>query len=225
MPPRKYSRAPFKRRRRKMRMTRRRGQLTSNLTKSINVGPVAPRTLTRMRYVESIAGNGSTLDQVWNLNSTFDPNRTGTGHQPYGRDTYAVLYNRYRVYKVKAKFSCNSSDTGGSRIIVVPTNTATAFTNPTLAAEQPRAFVGNFNTGNPYTFSKTYNLASIVGQTSAQYKSDDRFQALATADPSEVIALHVLITDAVGGVVSNVFYTVEFTYFVEWFDPEPLSQS
>lgn len=43
------------------------------------------------------------------VNSLFDPDVTGGGHQPYGRDQWAVLYSRYLVNscKVTAKFYNN----------------------------------------------------------------------------------------------------------------------
>lgn len=37
---------------------------------------------------------------VFRLNSLYDPDLTGTGHQPYGFDQYAALFNRYKVDKV-----------------------------------------------------------------------------------------------------------------------------
>lgn len=39
-------------------------------------------------------------DYSYQLTSIFDPNTTGTGHQPRGRDTWALLYGYYRVRKV-----------------------------------------------------------------------------------------------------------------------------
>ena len=63
-------------------------------------GPIPPRAIVKMRYAEVVGTNGINIDYLWNLNSTYDPNRSGTRHQPYGRDTYATLYGRYRVYAV-----------------------------------------------------------------------------------------------------------------------------
>ena len=41
------------------------------------------------------------------MNSLFDPDQTGTGHQPYYFDQFAALYNRYTVLgsKLTAEFS------------------------------------------------------------------------------------------------------------------------
>lgn len=53
----------------------------------------------RLRYVETINMTpGTTLPYAFSTNSCFDPNHTGGGHQPYGFDQWAVIYNHYKVY-------------------------------------------------------------------------------------------------------------------------------
>ncbi len=39
-------------------------------------------------------------EYVFRLNSLYDPDLTGTGHQPYGFDQFAALYSRYKVDRV-----------------------------------------------------------------------------------------------------------------------------
>ncbi len=50
-------------------------------------------------------GDAATVvdSHVFRLNSVFDPDETGTGHQPKGRDFYAGIYNDYTV--VSADYS------------------------------------------------------------------------------------------------------------------------
>jgi len=53
-----------------------------------------------LRYVDTISlngGAGSSAVQVFRVNNIFDPDYTGTGHQPMYRDNYAALYSKYRV--------------------------------------------------------------------------------------------------------------------------------
>lgn len=60
-----------------------------------------PNTKTvALRYVENITldgGSGSTAVNVFRVNSIYDPNYTGVGHQPMFRDNYAAIYEDYRV--------------------------------------------------------------------------------------------------------------------------------
>jgi hypothetical protein len=189
-------------------------------------GPIPPRAIVKMKYVEEVVANGTTLDHLWNLNSTFDPNRTGTGHQPYGRDTYATLYNRYRVFAVGYRILINTPTV--VRCTLLWNNETSNFnSNPYLAAETPKAINKTASSTNPCVFKGHLTLSNIVGQTSMQYKSDDRFQAQAGADPTESIILHTIIYNPDGSAVTASGYQmqVQLTYYVEWFDQNGLSQS
>jgi len=62
--------------------------------------------LTKLRYTSTYSltsTTGSLAKQVMYLNSTFDPDNTGVGHQPLYRDTYAGIYNHYAVVSTKTR--------------------------------------------------------------------------------------------------------------------------
>lgn len=62
------------------------------------------RLMTKMRYADVYnlsSTTGSIGKQVIRWNSTFDPDLTGTGHQPLYRDTYASLYDHYAVVRAR----------------------------------------------------------------------------------------------------------------------------
>jgi hypothetical protein len=73
-----------------------------------------PKMLTRLRYVDTYSvtsSSGSLGKQVIYLNSTFDPDNTGTGHQPLYRDTYAAIYDQYAVVSARLRVTfCNTDD-------------------------------------------------------------------------------------------------------------------
>lgn len=46
---------------------------------------------------------------AFRANSGYDPDLTGTGHQPYGWDQYAALYDQYVVEKSRITVTCMSS--------------------------------------------------------------------------------------------------------------------
>lgn len=55
---------------------------------------------TKLRYVQ--IGNltnvaGTLVKQAFRMNSIFDPDLTGVGHQPMWRDNFAAVYNHYKV--------------------------------------------------------------------------------------------------------------------------------
>jgi hypothetical protein len=74
-----------------------------NPTFSVNTMPLFPlSTRRRLPYYESVALVGTTVALTaysWSANGCFDPNVTGTGHQPNGFDEMMKFYNHYTVVK------------------------------------------------------------------------------------------------------------------------------
>jgi len=80
----------------------------NNITKysPSNVFGFPDKLLVKLRYHEGntiTSTTGGLASYKFRLNSLFDPNYTGTGHQPMYRDTYAGIYNHYSVISTVAK--------------------------------------------------------------------------------------------------------------------------
>lgn len=192
-------------------------------------GPVPPETIVWMKYAQDFNSSASALDQVFNLNSIFDPDRTGTGHQPLGRDQYATLYNRYRVTDVKVKIVAVQDGGVGvspSKLIVVADNDPADYTTSTTMQEQRGAWSTLLSYYKITLFKRRYHLASITGVTDSAYL-DDRFQSLMSTSPAESIVLHVGTCKADGsaGLAAVVKYAVELSFKVHLFDPNTLAAS
>lgn len=192
---------------------------------------IADRFITKMKYGDryavpapgAVGVNGAYL---FNLNSVYDPDRTGVGHQPWGRDQLAGLYNRYRVFAVSWRISFyNAPQAAQASFAVVPVNTDATLGGTSLSVlrETPRAIVKISSVDKPTVFTGRITLSKLNGQTTSEYKGSDRFSALNNADPSELMTLQVVANPA----VQNTSYTFEaqLTYHVEWFDPLPVGQS
>lgn len=219
--PRKIVRRP----RRKMVKKRnyRRGQRTTNVNRGLK--PVAARYITKMKYSEAYTLNvGNSYTQVMNLNSLYDPNSTGVGHQPYGFDQLATLYNRYRViatsYVVNAYNGSNAIRYG-----VLPCNELPPINNLSELCENPRAqFRVQVPGGSTSMIKGKCYMPALMGRTKAQYMADDRFQAQTSAGPAELALLYITgqtLADASADIQLTI--TLEFT--VEFFDPKPIDQS
>lgn len=110
----------------------------------------------KLPYVDSInltTTYGANQNYIFRMNSLFDPDYTGTGHQPKGRDLWASMYDYYAVLACNYKFTCyNASDdsitytaagTNAQKptcvaITLIPTTNVTDVTTPTslgMAAE------------------------------------------------------------------------------------------
>jgi len=206
---------------------------TVNVNRAIQ--PFAQRYICRMKYADSVQVTGPGLGGIstfrFNLNSIYDPNRTGLGHQPYGHDTLATLYNRYRVIKCKYVISAipTGATTGNQYGIVaaLPANEQVNVVSINEVQEHPRAqFITQAPDAALKVLKGTVHIPSLVGRTKAQYLADDRYQATYGADPNELAVLNVYtgLLNAASETVSMQL-NVMLEYTVESFDVKNLGQS
>lgn len=187
--------------------------------------PFPSRQIVKMKYSDVFTTNtGNGWNYNYNLNSIFDPNRTGTGHQPYGHDQLAVLYNRYRV------ISCSYVLTAYSgaipiRYACIPSNEVKLYASVGELAENPRAkFNVQIPNGSLTKLTGKVYLPALTGRSKTQYMADDRYQATFGTSPQEL----GILTVAAFGLQENttdVNWTITLEYTVEVFDPNPIAQS
>jgi len=80
---------------------------------------------------------GALAKQLFVINSIYDPDSTGTGHQPLYRDTYAAIYDQYAVVSATAKITfCSNATTTSLLVGVVFDDDASTSTSYTVLAEQ-----------------------------------------------------------------------------------------
>lgn len=71
--------------------------------KSLTLSGFPLQKVVKLRYVDSNVtlnpgiGAISVAENIYRCNSVFDPDYTGTGHQPMGFDQWAALYTKYTV--------------------------------------------------------------------------------------------------------------------------------
>lgn len=218
---------PRKRAYRKRPMYKKRGQRNTLVNTSLR--PIPSRFITKHKYAEALTISTPGMGiYKWNLNSLFDPNRTGIGHQPYGYDQLSALYNRYRVISCKYVLSA-ISDSANIAYACLPANdTAAVISNVSECRENPRAKFATQNPGgNLKVLKGNVYLPSLVGQTRSQYMADDRFQAQVGSSPSELCVLNVFGQGLNDDPVFNpqITYNILLEYTVEWFDIQNFEQS
>jgi len=191
------------------------------------------RSLVALKYYDfRILAGG--LNQSWgyNLNSLFDPDATGTGHQPYAYDQWSQFYGRYLVRRCRVRvLFAQSNDTSDTIVICGALN---GFSGGTLTqlqaqdlAESPFSKSDLLDRGSgqvrrEMTFN--FDLAKISGATRVKYAADDRYAALISANPAEAIGFFINCFDFAGATV-NVAFTVEIMYHAEMFDRNFPTQS
>lgn len=202
-------------------------------TKMVNVNralkPFAQRYITTMKYADAFFFanvNGPTVYR-YNLNSVFDPNRTGTGHQPYGHDSLAAIYNRYRV--IACSYTVSFVDTAGNYVQVacLPANEEVSALTLSEIRENPRC---KFTLQSPQAPMRPVRgkvfIPSLVGRNKQQYMADDRYQAQTGSSPAELAILNIFFQrqdDSVNTMSGPLNITLNYT--VEWFDVKNLAQS
>lgn len=212
---------------RKKPMWKKRGQRTALVNTSLK--PVPARFITKMKYAEAVTVSTPGLGiYKWNLNSLWDPNRTGIGHQPYGFDSLAALYNRYRVISCKYVLSAISNDANVAYACLPANDTATVITNVSEARENPRAKFAVQNPGGTLKVLKgNVYLPALTGRTKTQYMSADSYQATTDASPTELMVLNVFGQGLNDDPVFNpaITYNILLEYTVEFFDVKNMDQS
>lgn len=206
------------------------GRLTVRNT--ANVG-FPDRMIVKMPYYEDFtlinaSPAGANANYYWNLNSIWDPNRSGVGHNPSGYANYSAMYNRYRVIGVKARVTYTAVQVPGGAT-VGPVRCYIYAGNETVQGgsyeqlEQPhtkQALLVPGGNRSAVTLTSYYAIPRLAGVTSTHYKGSDRYQAQFGASPSEVIPLtagaHAMASGA--NLTPAISCSVNLTYLVELFD-------
>lgn len=202
---------------------RRGGQRMVNVNRALR--PFAQRFITKMKYSESYVLTAlNAYTQICRLNGLQDPNQTGIGHQPYGFDQLAAIYNRYRV--IATSYVINAyNGTNPIRVGCLPTNDASAVSGISELCENPRAkFILQYPQGNTKILKGKVYLPSLAGRSKSQYMADDRYQSDISTNPVESLSLYITgatMTDA----NVDITLTITMEYTVEWFDAKAIDQS
>lgn len=140
------------------------------------------RLMTKLRYFDTFqisSTSGSIAKQVLNLNSTFDPDQSGVGHQPLYRDTYASIYDQYAVVSCVAKITFISNATTSAMLVgcVVDDDSTTSTSVNTLVEQntgQHKLLPNATGALNNHSFIVEWSAAKHLGIdpfTSESYKT------------------------------------------------------
>lgn len=201
------------------------------------IGPVPVRKKLRLKYVQRItinpgASGGAVLNN-FRANSLFDPDRTGTGHQPIGFDEWAVFYNRYTVVSSKIKIiAFGSAATGPLGNIIVginldDDNTSSAILTQLLEQSSVRykpmgpALGGHGVT----TVRHSFNAKKFFGTKGSLTATSD-YAALMDASPLEDATYNVFVASVDASDNGDpVDFLVEIVYTCYLSEPTTLAQS
>jgi hypothetical protein len=184
--------------------------------------------MAKLRYHDTetlTSSSGAVGKYVYRWNSTYDPDVTGSGHQPMFRDTFAAIYDQYAVVRATATIKfINVSSTPMFVGVVTDDDASTSTTRDTLC-EQTHGWhslmpaqAGSLST---ITHTASWDCVKYLGIdpfTSELYKTG------VETDPTEQSTLTVW-TLATDGTSQTVLCDVELVYTVLWTELATPSQS
>ena len=190
---------------------------------------VADSVRTTLAYSDVIAIQpGATVGQyTFRGNSCFDPDYTGSGHQPQYYDQMSLLYTRYRVYGSRITVAAINEQVGAAlQITVIPSSDITAFTTSTYPLEHPYATpmrllgVGGLMSG---TVSTAMATARILGLRPREILDQD-YSATTGSNPSSIWYWQIVAQDlSAENVMTSLQVTINFD--VEFYDRNLTSPS
>lgn len=165
---------------------------------------------------------------VFRINSMFDPDLTGTGHQPRYYDQLCTATGPYQVYRVmgvRVTVECASDPSHNAEPVIfaagftnqaaLPTLAAgSAVPNPYSLAELPgwTALIQDSNSGSKkMNFQRT--IADILGTTDKAVIAEDGYAAAYNANPAELAYFQIVAMNCgdTGGVSDGeVGVSIEF---------------
>lgn len=207
-----------------------RGITASNSTSITRTSPFSLLTIVPAKLIKSLryadiysfttgtAGIFGT-QQTIRLNSIFDPDLTGTGHQPYGHDTLATLFGNYRVISVK--FDLMFTTPGSAADILcccsygISTTADLTGINPATPLEWPNAIAGQLSSSGSRnrTLKGNIHLNTLLGVSKDNLESDPNNQAVMGANPTNTPRLNFSIASysGTGAQAASCRLVIDFT--------------
>lgn len=184
------------------------------------------KVTTKLRYIEKVtlnaAASGIPATYVFAANGVYDPNITGTGHQPRGFDQLALLFDHN--YVVSSKIVVDFSTT--SNLAVAPWCCGIVLDDDTTPGadmiEECEARVSNYKLVNDYLSPRI-----TLGFNSKTYFTRFKESLIGTggANPSE-LALFTIFAQAVGASdLGNINCIVTIEFDVEFTEPKNVGAS
>ncbi len=229
-----FRRRPRTIRRRKFtRRAPRKTHRPSTLTLRTAKNPFPKIVNLKLPYSENIELATSTGNGVYQWrNSLFDPNNTGVGHQPFGRDQWSAFYTHYIVWGIKYKLTLINTSAGDQITYTLNFKDHTgASANMQLAREKDiirSGVLGAAGSGRNIQVLRGYmDSARVQSITKKQMWNEKAHQIdvgqSPSADESSYLTIESQAADSSTSVTLRVI--AELVYYATYFDPVTIGSS
>lgn len=192
--------------------------------------------IVKLKYVERISMNPAIgVFSIYNFraNSLYDPNLSGTGHQPLGYDQWSAFYDHYNV--IGAKIKCTFMSSGATAAtdhalvgILLDDDVSSFSVSTSELMEQGKATTkfmsvssaaGRAIVHKGFSAKRFFHLANVSDNV-------DRIGSSVDGSPSEEAYFRLFVGPKNTSLdVSNVDVLVEITYIAMFTEPKNLAQS
>lgn len=197
-----------------------------------NIG-LPRKKIVKLTYCQTnsiVSSTGLLARNVYRLNSLFDPDQTGIGHQPFGFDQWANLYDVYTVLGAKITVTFSNRTTGTVPTlcgIIIDRDTTLSDTDCHSYIEKTRGQGWTtlpINTNTQRTLTSYYSTKKTFGITDVM--DDHQFSAGFAASPANgAFASVVVQASDLSATTGTVDCLVRIEYVVALTSPKDLSQS
>ncbi len=205
------------------------------------ITPFAAQLIARMRYASTItvvtpnmANTAGTYS--FRLNSLYDPDYSGTGHQPYQYDQLTGIYNNYLVdrcdFKVtfRPDFTTDGIFVGASVFADTDATDSSAGLTWSVIKEkattQLRPVATQSNRANYPILRGSIDMARVFGISKPVLQAEpDQYGAVYSANPARTVFLELCALDPGANASSDCFADVELTFFCRFWGYKGPSQS
>jgi len=224
----RYKRRPRKQYKKKAMFKRYRKY--KNRARLTGYGPLSQHQIVKLRYYsynEDLAiASGSTEADLWACNSMFDPDVTGSGHQPRGFDQWTLFYNHYTVIgaKVTVNFMCTEAEEVGDFKVGIATRATTT-------GETAESYIEHRNTKSRILNGGNDSKATVTAYFSAKKffhrspNGDPNLKAVFTANPTEMAYWHVFAFPINATTTETLHYDITIDYIAILSEPKSLAIS
>lgn len=198
---------------------------TVRIPRSNPLPPMLQNTVKYTEVVNRTFTSGVASAYLFSCNGLFDPNISGTGHQPLYFDQLMALYNHYQVLKARIKVTfVPSASVVGPFLCGLMVDDDTTQTNSlnTSIGERPGAKQGMYQKD---THPSVVLYTSWDSKTLA-YNAEDNpnIQGSSAANPAEQ-SYFVLETADIGGSNASMYMYVQIEYDVLWNELKDIATS
>ncbi len=201
---------------------------------------VLPRRMNKtLRYAETFTLTTGTAGvigtvQTMMLNNLYDPNSTGTGHQPYGYDQLTPYYGYYLVHRTRWRLLATTIGNTSEVCVayqIFPATSGVSIAGISTDAATEKSSVTTFNVGpsgndRSRLVSGVASHYQVLGITPSQYKDNlDQYGAAVTTGPvvGSYLEIGVGSYSGTAGVTLSVQVVLDFD--AEFYSPKTLPQS